>query len=364
VLPNLEVHDPVSTWVLFFDDDDVWHPRRLESYAAAAKAAPESVDKMFSPVYALNTEALRDTLADGSGDVIRREQLILKTCSEDEGTDNYWSITTRLSVWQSFFAAWPAVELKSIYSDVGFCHFLFPQDVSRPGSRAAPEHVLTPLGNDNWMYLWRQDHAGNPQHTEQQTSRLMPVVRQALESYFGRPRNKKQFVENMAGAMGPAMSGMAAMFETVFTLDMMVSSYIEPLVNAEGAIELFRMLLRCGAMTLEDVKRSNFGEKIHGRADTGDDAIRAAMAPNAVRQERVYDQVSASASQTGLGELFSKVSGNTMAIVHAYKTARLDLMAKRGFTYEPLSANSVQAAFITCMSSGSLTLLQGSPSVP
>ena len=183
-----------------------------------------------------------------------------------------------------------------------------------------------------------------------------------MESYFGRPRNKKRFVDSMARRMGAGMGGMAAMFESVFSLEMMVSGYVEPLVNAEGAIELFRMLLRSGSITLDEVKRSNFGEAIQSASLEDDDdekrrEFRAAMAPNAVRQEQRYDTIKSGASQSGLGDLFSKVTDNTVAIVQSYKAARFELMSKRGFAYEPVSAKAVQAAFITCMDSGSLDFM-------
>ena len=48
-LKYLDGLDPHETWVFFSDDDDVWHPRRTESYAAAVRGAPPTVSTMASP---------------------------------------------------------------------------------------------------------------------------------------------------------------------------------------------------------------------------------------------------------------------------------------------------------------------------
>ena len=99
VLPQLEDLDAHSTWVAFGDDDDLWHPRRMESYVAATAAAAAPISAVFSPVYAVNSQALPE-LPQHVGARIRPEHLLIKHCTPTEGTDNYWSIAVRLATWR------------------------------------------------------------------------------------------------------------------------------------------------------------------------------------------------------------------------------------------------------------------------
>ena len=201
-LPHLAAFDGQSTWVIFGDDDDIWHPRRAESYAAAAREASGATVAMASPVYAINTRPLP---AQGRLD---GKDLTLVRCEERAGgADNYWGVMARLHLWRGYFEETPPVELKSIYSDVHFS--LVVAKHLKHGQRTRAHCIVLPRGEDNWMYLWRQDHAGNPQHTEQQKSKLRPIVKDALVRFFSAPPNKKRFCAEMAEAIGlPALDSL------------------------------------------------------------------------------------------------------------------------------------------------------------
>ena len=369
LLPRLQGLDARSTWVMFSDDDDLWHPRRAESYAAAVRAAPESLRSLYSPVYGVNTQEL-ELRRDGS---VVTEQLTMRRSSLQDGTDNYWSMVTRLEAWRAYFEATPALELKSIYSDVDYSHFAFPGRAGTAEARTRPEHVVAPLGQENWMcaeapralppslvcprplrpesrvvssygrYLYRQDHAGNPQHSEQQKTKLTPLIKEALESYFSKPKHKKRFCADLVGMMG--MPAMAAMMEPLTTVETMASGYIDNLATAEGAIELFRVMLRRDdGPSLAELKASKFGEaQMEKEKDKVDDTVHAALFPHAAREQAYAEKQQAGV----LGDLFNTVSSNSDVVNTAYKSARLEAMSSRGYVYEPVTVKAVLSAFKT-----------------
>ena len=337
VLPYLADFDGDATWLMFSDDDDVWHPRRVESYAASVRGASASVTSMHSPVCAVNSSPLEAGSGRGGGVLaasVRSDQLIVRKSDATEGADNYWSILTRLWQWRGYFEATPAEELKSIYSDIHYCLFTFPS--MKRGATTRPECLVEPLGGAvNWMYLWRQDHGGNPQHTEQQKSRLRPIVVEGLERFFGRAAIRKRFYADMAHAMGVSEERVTGSV----TVDSMVGGFADEATRAEGFLELCRVSLRSGAMTLDQVLQS---EARASDAALANDQLRATLFPGAAPAPS-HQEVG------GADEVSERISAGTNSVVSAYKSARLEQMAERGFSYARLDVAAVTDAFAGCM---------------
>ena len=258
----------------------------------------------------------------------------MRRSDASEGADNYWSILTRLWQWRGYFEATPAEELKSIYSDIHFCLFTFPS--MKRGAVTRPECLVEPLGGaGNWMYLWRQDHGGNPQHTEQQKSRLRPIVVEALVQFFGRAPIRKRFCADMARAMGVSEERVTGSV----SVDSMVGGFADEATRAEGFLELCRVSLRSGAMTLDQVLQS---EARASDAADANDPLRATLFPGSVAAP--HKEVVG-----GADEVSEHIAAGTNAVVSAYKSARLEQMAERGFSYARLDAAAVVGAFAGCM---------------
>jgi hypothetical protein len=330
LLPYLEQLDPDTTWLLFSDDDDLWHPRRVESYVMAARSAPLALAAVMCPRCAVNKVSLPSGTAVESIDASRH--LLVRESTQGNGADNYWSIATRLWQWRSFFEATPVEELKSIYSDVYFAMFTMPsmhrekERGIRPGAS-----IVHPVGDaSNWMYLWRQDHAGNPQHTEQQKGRLMPLVQEGLASYLGQAEVRARFCTEMALVVGKRVSDVAPRVTT----ESMVAGYLEELVRLEGFLELARVSLRTGAMTIEQVMRS----EAKANEDAGDE-LRKTLYPG---ESRRRGRRARSAAEVA-ADVNARLHDGTQAIISAYKAARLEAMAERAFSYQQLTALAVRA---------------------
>ena len=366
-LKYLDGLDPHETWVFFSDDDDVWHPRRTESYAAAVRGAPPTVSTMASPVHAVNIRPL------APGSHIDERALALRRHEDGDATDNYWGLITRLQLWRDYFDDTPAAELQSVFADVHFSMVTKRRSNYQSGSRLPLVHALG--GEGNWMYLWRQDHQGNPQHTEQQKSRLTPIVKQGLEQYFSRPVNKRRYCADMAKTMGMPTAtldmggsrggrakstrkggrgvsdGALSTLEQVATVDMMTHAFLDDIVKAETAVELFRINLRMGGKSADDLLAAESGLlEGRGRAGPGaesDASYRASLNPAAAKADEYAQRIR---EQPGVfGTLGAQLMDHTDTTMSAYKRTRLGLMEAKGYGYEPLTPKAVHEAFMRTM---------------
>ena len=112
---------------------------------------------------------------------------------------------------------------------------------------------------------------------------------------------------------------------------MMVDGFLDEMVRAEGHLELFRVALRTGLMSVEDVLSSQ--------------AVAAAADPNDPLRAAIFPESADGNARRADSETHGRTQGN----VAAYRDARIRLMEARGYTYEALTSTDVFEAFNQAM---------------
>ena len=128
------------------------------------------------------------------------------------------------------------------------------------------------------------------------------------------------------------------------TVDMMVNGFLQDVVSAESSIEIYRVNLRSGMMSLDEIDLN--GGKTP-RTPEEAELIRATLNPEVAQ---TFEYAKKVRSQKGpLADLGSKIFDHTSETMEAYKRTRLKLMAAKGYAYEPVTPKAVHEAFMRCM---------------
>ncbi|KAK9805556.1 hypothetical protein WJX72_004898 [[Myrmecia] bisecta] len=144
-----------ATWLLFTDDDDIWHPTRAETYYDAILAGERDGSHAAYAVCKTIPDAHVDapiaTVEDvmalfASGALMPRTE---DTETYTEALGNYVEYAVHLSTLRNFVNnAAPAI-LRHPYCDMGFVRYL----------RVGHNHPILRIVSAHWLYYYRYDMA-------------------------------------------------------------------------------------------------------------------------------------------------------------------------------------------------------------
>eukprot|EP01062_Namystynia_karyoxenos_P004158 TRINITY_DN11471_c0_g1_i2.p1 TRINITY_DN11471_c0_g1~~TRINITY_DN11471_c0_g1_i2.p1 ORF type:complete len:437 (+),score=110.08 TRINITY_DN11471_c0_g1_i2:69-1313(+) len=163
LLPVARRRGGAACWVMFTDDDDIWHPQRCEFYSDRLALAPEldregtPMSCLYCPTYAEGHERPQDAAAvyrliAGGGarlHVPGGAALTKQPSGEDE---EYWQRCARLQTLEEFFTVAPEQVVKDHRCDVALNAFM--------GSWGKPKASMicdVPEHRANWMYYYHFD---------------------------------------------------------------------------------------------------------------------------------------------------------------------------------------------------------------
>ncbi|CAE8618610.1 unnamed protein product [Polarella glacialis] len=163
-----------STWVLFSDDDDLWHSSRVSFYKSviAASNCPALSSILSAGGCAINTENI-------SGSAPSPGQYYI----DPEGDGNYQFLCVRLSVLQNFFAEVHEPELQGPFADLCFVTWVFRKQQHGSHLKVEPPEGM-------WLYMWRHESAaGQPQqrHRRVLNNSMSLMVELVLRDTFADP---------------------------------------------------------------------------------------------------------------------------------------------------------------------------------
>lgn len=147
----------INPWIIFTDDDDIWHPNRLVMYDYAIKNIASQnlvdVDHINCPYYveSVGIDA-KDYSTYTDVDKGIREGTIIKSKSGA----NYVFSCVRMERLHYFLKNANDELLDCAYADTRFCHFIQSEGRER-GKRSMH---LTECWQDGWMYFYR--HVSDP----------------------------------------------------------------------------------------------------------------------------------------------------------------------------------------------------------
>lgn len=322
-----------SSWILFGDDDDLWHPCRLQTYVECMQRHGP-VDIYESTVSAVNDKDLPE------GCMPEASQYTLL----DSDLANYFNLCVSTKLWQGFFEQTPAQNMGSPYADVEFCHWLQRQ--------AATWHrVDVPAGV--WMYLWRQGAKGHG-HVVRVERSLTPVVKAALRQAISDDQAAqfgcKQF-RMVAHRLGEAQD--LSLVTPGVGRDVVERLYLHRIVKAERNLELWRAGARHehGLASMhqalahvlqmqQEQQEQQYREEAKNprkRAKTSDSCLTALDGGSYVEQSRAH------------------IAAGTLR----YEVHRQRAIARRSWIYQDLAATDVCEAFVqTVIACGLLPMLQ------
>lgn len=189
-----------SSWVIFSDDDDLWHPHRSAVYAQQIDevGADPEVRAIVCPWYATPTpgvagkpSAQRRPRWDEVDMFLEREKAMVHTSTpptagsaEEHVDEEYWMYAVRYGSLQRFFAQATGGLLASPFCDVAFRAF-----VRRIGGSRGWTVYLEYRRGFPWMYYYDNEETGgaSPPSTGQWQSPLAAAVAAASTSQRSEP---------------------------------------------------------------------------------------------------------------------------------------------------------------------------------
>jgi hypothetical protein len=141
-------YDSKQTWLVFSDDDDIWHPQRTECYSKELLAASQALPNTLAVYSQIFTEEHNSFLAKHTLSnpwKLPVEPLECLTRGE------YWSRCTRLRTAQQFFDGCMAEVLQHKYWDLCFVKFL----------RTGHNYSTIAFQPECWMYCYSRQYKGN-----------------------------------------------------------------------------------------------------------------------------------------------------------------------------------------------------------
>jgi len=158
---NPELSAP-DTWIVFSDDDDLWHPDRLATYAEGVGAAQCDITDVRAPHYVDGTEEDDGKIMVAS-DVDRLLDLktlkvvlssagIFMKTGKKTGAGNYVDHCVRGKVFATFLEGANDFMLQNPMCDV-----MLQRHITTYNGLTGKHYILTEAP---WMYFWRR-HAGS-----------------------------------------------------------------------------------------------------------------------------------------------------------------------------------------------------------
>lgn len=152
--PELVKRNP---WVLFTDDDDIWHPNRLAMYCSAIQKITDEklddIDNIKCPYYA---ESVGSDIHDyATTDEIDKD-ILLGNIIQNTSDVNYVFNCVRIERLHYFLTQSTEEILDCVYADTRFSYFI----KSEGAERGKQNMTITECWENRWMYFYR--HVSDP----------------------------------------------------------------------------------------------------------------------------------------------------------------------------------------------------------
>ena len=152
----------LDDWIMFGDDDDLWHPDRVKIFTNCARQALPCADQIRVSVA---SEIKQSCVATG-GDTLSKAERVLLSAVVSNNTEQYhrldgyhynlWSFAVKYKVLVEFCMKANTNLLQHKYADYAFSTFLMNTPFMHRVYNLFPhEYDLVGLEPSNWMYFFR-----------------------------------------------------------------------------------------------------------------------------------------------------------------------------------------------------------------
>ena len=146
-----------NPWVLFTDDDDIWHPNRLAMYCSAIQRILDEklvdIDNILCPYY---VESIGIDTYDYSTSSDIDKGILLGSIQQNKSDVNYVFHCVRMERFHYFLTHSTEELLDCVYADTRFCYFMRSE-----GTEYGKQSMnITECWENGWMYFYR--HVGDP----------------------------------------------------------------------------------------------------------------------------------------------------------------------------------------------------------
>ena len=175
-------------WIAFSDDDDLWHPRRLQTFRVAIEQvqAERTVTQVRFPWFAVRAEgaaggAWKRPTSASEVDVLLKTggATIYNTDATDMDESEYWASVSRLRLLEAFFAVAPSQLVACPFADLAWerysHHFSFHADGS-PVVEGAEAVTAQWHREQPWLYYYDVPPGGSMQKQCQFFSAAPPTA--------------------------------------------------------------------------------------------------------------------------------------------------------------------------------------------
>ena len=155
-------------WVGFSDDDDIWHPRRVETfYAGMSQVEREpTVTQLRFPWFAVraeNSSAVARSTADVDSMLARGAARLWNTDASEMDSSEHWTAIARFALFDAFLAVAPPKLLANRFADLAWERFSaqFSQDArGRPVVEGGESVMVAWTADQPWMYFYNVPPGG------------------------------------------------------------------------------------------------------------------------------------------------------------------------------------------------------------
>lgn len=149
--------DPLTTWLIATDDDDLWHPKRTEVYSEYVQRCVPATKELFLSIQLADyidgkKVKVGAGAVKGGTDVDRLVSKGKLKIKKAAGGESYWSYCIRLASYQDFFRQAADLMVEHRFWDVCFLKYLRYTNQYR-------SLIIPPSLEDGfWGYYWRFDN--------------------------------------------------------------------------------------------------------------------------------------------------------------------------------------------------------------
>lgn len=185
--------DHTDAFVIFSDDDDVWHPDRVKTFSKCLRLFQFGLLYMYCPMYAEQIEKRgTDDVMTSHGVTIHLEKGEVKTIEEWTGYGNYVSYVLNIKTLLAFMQQCPPYILSHKFCDMFFLKFI----------RLSLGQQYAPIPTDNWMYYYR--HGGQTDSVTF-TNQYETLCNESMEKWLAKLKKKwnvpKNFVKSIVNRL-------------------------------------------------------------------------------------------------------------------------------------------------------------------
>lgn len=184
LMSYLEYENPHTTWVCFGDADDLWHPRRIESYQQVITRISDNIITIMTGHH-LRGANLKSGVYEANGP---------RTFTE------HWNLCVRLFFVRYFLQSCPPT-IKSH----NFCDVLFSQWIRGMHSPLGEDRgtaLFNPSDENNWMYFYRKHKLSITSAEKSFEDSLVNNVDNALASFPTNTQRAKDIYKEESAISG------------------------------------------------------------------------------------------------------------------------------------------------------------------